>query len=239
MTKNKILTPHEESTLKENFPIYTKMRCTSMFHTLFKEFHYQQKLSQALQYIDYQPFKSALEWHDYSFFCQLLNSMPAERYKKLALLGNDYELIKLFIKSIIEDQNLNEKTIHACLDASTTISQIISDYPEIANSYIKEIYNEENVPKENYDNKLFISSHFKTLISQSDKIDQNIEKVSLQRKLPIEFDSELYVPVKKVKFSDESVKNELREDQLMLNNNSSDLIDLTIEAPDYVYNKDF
>lgn len=209
------------------------MRYTSMFKTLFRDFYGKKKLSLALKHIDYKPFKWALEAHDYCFFNQLLDVMPAEYYKKLALLRNNYELIKLFIRTTIEDENLNEKAKLDCLNASSAISQIISNYPDVASSYLNEMHNEENILEENNDNKLFISSHLKELASQTDKIDQNIAKFSVKRKLPIEFDSEHSIS-KKVKFSDENVQNELREDQLTLDPNSSDLVGVNTEALDHL-----
>ena len=149
MAKLKRLSHRDKVTLEKNFPIYTKIKYTEMFESLFKKFHSEKKLDFALKYIDYQPFKNALKNHDYEFFNQLVEALPQERYKKLMLMYDKCELIELFFLSLDNDSAIDSGSRESILKVWNNITSLMpEEAKEIAKAYpeskLKEITLNEN-----------------------------------------------------------------------------------------------
>lgn len=194
MAKLKKLSHSDIVIIEKNFPIYTKLKFVNMFALLFKKFNSQKKLDFILKHIDYQPFKDALNDHDYEFFYQLIEALPQERYKKLMLIYNEHKMIELFFSSLIDYDITNSKTLILKIWNSIILlvpeeaAETVKAHPE---SKLQEIFTNEDYNKflfESFEN----NEEHKSLSEKRVRID-DISSEIMSKKQKI--DSENYKKV--------------------------------------------
>ncbi len=177
MKKKKKLTNFDIITIEKNFPIYYQMKYIEMFVSLFKKFSSQKKLDCALEHVDYQPFKDAINNHDYDFFHQLLEALPQERYKKLMLMHHNYQMIELFFSSLIDysSKDLISKT--SILKVWNNIVSLVLE--EVVKSYSEDELSAVIINKDNH--RPFIellknNEEFDSLLGKRVRIDDTDNK---------------------------------------------------------------